>query len=246
MQPPSLEHSIWLKNHDLAFIYIPKVACTTWKIYFAQVLGLQTPSSYAEIHSGDRLPLPYVSGMPSNQQELFTHKIRESELEIVAIIREPKERILSAYLDKIYHHKNPNSYFSSQVIPSLKRFAKTRDHSMLSLELFLDWLAESNCPHTRNDHWRPMCSLLGLAKGGEPPCAFNLWTMTQMDQAHQYVNKRLGARVSLPSNEALGTRKSTGSRDRVLSGFSAKAQERLEALYKQDLQLYENTLTINR
>lgn len=240
MRPPSLEHSIWIKGLDLAFVYIPKVACTSWKIYFSRALGLETPKGYADIHSGQQLPLPYVSGMDSDQQQIFINKIRAGCIEVVSILREPRERILSAYIDKIYNHSNPNSYFSLEVIPSVKKYAKLQGRKELSLELFLGWLAESNSPHSKNDHWLPMSCLLGLAEDGKPSDSWKFWTMLQMHQAHQYLNQRLGVSILLPTSQELGSRKSTESHSKVDSAFSADAQRQFETLYQQDILLYDN------
>lgn len=242
---PSLEHSIWLKDFDLAFIYMPKVACTTWKIYFSRALGLKIPGNYAEVHSGQHLPLPYVSGMDNDHQRIFTRGLRENKIEAVSIVRDPRERILSAYTDKIYCHRNPSSYFSLQVIPSLQEYARKRASSELSFELFLEWLTKSTSPHTQNDHWLPMSSILGLSEDGKQPSSWKLWPMTEMHQALQYLNQRLGVSLELPSNQELGCRKSTESRLKVASAFSDDAEHYFRILYKQDIQLYSHVKSIH-
>ena len=38
---PSPDHSIWLRSQAAVFVYLPKVACTSWKLHLAAALGVQ-------------------------------------------------------------------------------------------------------------------------------------------------------------------------------------------------------------
>ena len=119
---PSLEHCIWFQEQEFAFIYLPKVACTSWKLYLWQASGHVLPPNlqYRDVHDPRQLALPYVDIMPTNMQRDFLKKLEQGQVMAMAVIREPRSRVLSAYLDKILLHSNPQSKFSRSVLPAIQ------------------------------------------------------------------------------------------------------------------------------
>jgi len=89
------------KKYKLVFFPIPKVACSEWKLLFRRIIGLaQDPS-----HGG----LNYLSSYSKEEaQEMLTSK----EWTRAVFVREPKERILSAFLDKVLG--KDNTYFQDK------------------------------------------------------------------------------------------------------------------------------------
>lgn len=241
MTTPSLNHTIWLEPQGAAFIYLPKVACTSWKLFLGQALGLATPTNYADVHAAAHLPLPYVSSYPEVDQRRFQALVDRGELELIAVLREPCERILSAYLDKLAYHRNPNSYFSRAVLPAVRAHAGISEGEIPSFCQFLRWIASGSSEHTCNDHWLPMSTLLGLDAPPESTQRWQLWPMAQMQQAAAHVNQLLGANVAFPGAQALGSRPSSGSAEHVAGTIQEPAvQELLLSLYGQDLTLFQS------
>lgn len=78
---PSLEHSIWFQEQDFAFIYLPKVACTAWKLHLWQASGhaIAADLNYYDVHNPGRLALPYVAEMPKEQQQAYLHKLEKGQ-----------------------------------------------------------------------------------------------------------------------------------------------------------------------
>ena len=110
----SLNHTMWFRDQNFAFIYIPKVACTSWKLFLSLLNGYQSNETlkYSDVHDKRTLRLPFVAGLSQEHRESFLRLLLERKISCRTVIRDPKKRILSAYLDKILFHSNKNSYFS--------------------------------------------------------------------------------------------------------------------------------------
>jgi chondroitin 4-sulfotransferase 11/chondroitin 4-sulfotransferase 13/dermatan 4-sulfotransferase 1 len=243
MSHPSLIHTIWLEPQQTAFVYLPKVACTSWKLFFARALDLPFPEqlSYGQVHAQASLPLPYVGAMAAEAQQRFLAQQAAGNIRLHAVIRHPRQRILSAYLDKIALHRNPESFFSQQVLPSIQAQAGLAADQRPSFEQFLGWLNAAATPLTQNDHWLPMVNLLGLA-GPEalPPQAYTrIWPMDELELAADHFRRLLGVELPFPGNEALGPRPSTGSGELVASHFNPAAEALFQTRFGADLELYE-------
>ena len=67
---PSLSHCIWLRNKNIAFIYIPKVACTSWKLFLWQMIDREITDqvTYKTIHNSKKVDLPYVGKMQNTEK----------------------------------------------------------------------------------------------------------------------------------------------------------------------------------
>ena len=234
---PSFAHTLWLESHRAAFVYFPKVACTSWKLFIAQLLGLELPAVYADVHHQSHLPLPYVSGMEDNRQREFIALVEAGEVELAAVVRDPRERLLSAYLDKIKYHHKPDSYFSLDVQPAIRLFAGIADDQTPTLEQFLDWLLRGDSPHRSNDHWLPMSRILGRASGSTNR-RYRLWTMNQMGVAADYFNSLFSASVAFPENQSLGPRPSWHSGSVLAKYWSPAVEESFQHLFRADLELY--------
>lgn len=91
---------IVIKEYKLLFFTIPKVACTEWKLLFRRILGLpEWPKGVPlhDLHDPTINQLPYLSNFTLKEaQEMLT----SDEWTRAVFVREPKERILSAFLNK--------------------------------------------------------------------------------------------------------------------------------------------------
>lgn len=240
---PSPDHTIWLESHGFAFVYLPKVACTSWKLFLARAVdpGGRWPMHYADLHRPDVLRLPYVGGMPAASQARFREAVAAGSIRLLAVIREPRQRILSAYLDKIREHVNPDSFFSREVIPAIRQHHQLGPDQRPDFEQFLQWLRGAPISTaTTNDHWRPMSALLGLddaaIAAGMP--GWTLWRMEEMETAVDHVRQLLGCSDVFPSRQALGPRPTTGSEERLATIFSPSLEPLFTQLYGIDLRLF--------
>lgn len=241
-QLPSLGHTIWVRNHNVAFVYLPKVACTSWKLFLARALNLPLPGHLplAAVHNRDTVQLPYVSSLEASEQEQFQQELLTGNISLLAVIREPRERVLSAYLDKIWLHRNPNSYFSQVALPEMRTELGLSDADRPSFLQFLQWLERGCSTSCRNDHWQPQRELIGLP---ETLPNSQLWAMEDQSQAVEHLQKLLMIDLPFPEREELAPRQSSGSRKQMQQTFTPQVTELFGRLYAQDILLHRELST---
>ena len=235
---PSLEHCIWFKDQAFAFIYLPKVACTSWKLFLWQASGQRLPPGlgYRGVHDPSQLALPYVERMPIAQQRTFLHELAAGQITAVSVVREPRSRVLSAFLDKILLHRNPLSHFNQKVLPAIQEMFGLRQDERPSFEQFLRWNQSQVDRSEWNPHWRPMVNLLGH------PGLLELWPMDRMDQAILRVNQYFGREVTFPGREALGPRRTYNSQTKINQFYGPSESKLVEEMYSDDLQLHASLI----
>ncbi|KZR61790.1 Sulfotransferase family protein [Prochlorococcus sp. MIT 1303] len=238
---PSPNHTIWLRPHNAAFVYLPKVACTSWKLHLAAALNIQTKEelSYKNLHNPSALPLPYAAHLTPKESDLFKSKQSEGSFKYFSVLREPKERAASAYLDKILFHKNPQSFFSLEIIPAIKSHARIATDDKPSFEQFLLWILESEHQHVSNDHWKPMCDILQLKPEEDNLKQWTLWPMQEMAKAVSTINQYLGVDLTLPGREALGPRPDRKSKSALNELLNLSSEGLLQEIYSADIALFK-------
>jgi len=231
---PSLEHSIWYEAQDFAFIYLPKVACTAWKLFLWQASGHAIPADlqYKDVHNPNCLVLPYVGQMPKERQQVYLQKLDQGQLTAMAVIRNPFSRILSAYLDKILYHENPRSQLSLSALPATQNsFGLTSDQRP-SFEQFLRWIKAQPDTQQWNSHWRPMVQFLGNTK------RLQLWPMEQLDKAVHAANTQFSCNLSFPHRQILGPRQTYNSQTQFERYYGPLEQTLVNEMYRDDLELH--------
>jgi hypothetical protein len=86
------EVSVLLEPYDAVYIEIPKVACTSFKVAFAQLLGISLDEGGGDPHQVN-FPAPFAP--PSRLGMLYPG------LFTFAFVRNPWDRLVSCYRDKI-------------------------------------------------------------------------------------------------------------------------------------------------
>jgi len=150
----------------------------------------------------------------------------------MAVIREPKSRVLSAYLDKILLHSNPQSKFSRRVLPSIQKAFGLRNDQRPSFEQFLQWNQSQTDIRQWNPHWRPMVHLLGSTNH------LKLWTMKQINSAIQVANKKFDCDLTFPQKDALGPRPTNNSQLRLDQFYGHQEKRLVEEMYAADITLH--------
>jgi hypothetical protein len=235
---PSLSHCFWFQEVRAAFVFLPKVACTSWKLFLAEALHGRLPCevTYRNVHRVDLLGLPLVASMPEPEQRLFRQEAGRS-IELMAMVREPRSRILSAYLDK-FINRTDRQNFGTVIRPAIQAHHGLPPEQLPSFLQFLQWVASDTHPDCANDHWRPMAQLLGISASGDGGYR-HLWRMDQLDLAVAELNRCLGSQVAFPSFQALGPRQASGSDQQLEQCFADPAVRSLFSdLYQNDLDLY--------
>lgn len=234
-KPPNLNNCIWFKNKSFAFVYIPKVACTSWKLYLLLVSGkkLSNDLNLKNIHSESYLHLPIVGAMAPNQRKEFTNQLNRGQIKCLTVIREPRARILSAYLDKILFHQNIESKFSQNIIPNIQNTIKNKEHRPTFLE-FLEWCDKQGEAEHWNLHWRPMVNIIGKNQN------INISTTEELSETVNEINNIFKTNIDFPDIRALGKRKTYNSNNQINKYYGQQEDIIFNRLYKEDLILYNN------
>ncbi len=105
-QPDKWGNPIVVEEYNLLFFTIPKVGCTQWKLLFRKMLGF--PKWNPEVllinlHNPGTSGLRYLTDFSTEEaQKMLT----SDEWTRAVFVREPKERILSAFLDKFAKNRH--------------------------------------------------------------------------------------------------------------------------------------------
>ena len=146
-----------VKEYKLVFFTLPKVACTEWKLLFRRMLGLPEWGKSIPrqgLHDPLKNDLMYLSNYTMEEaQEMLTSE----EWTRAVFVREPKERVLSAFLNKFV--QEPRFYiqkccqlrfFSSFSDPNEERQRCKHKKNDGDFVYFLNRTLD--CP---NPHWTP-------------------------------------------------------------------------------------------
>jgi Sulfotransferase family len=155
---------IVLEQHKLLFFTTPKVGCTVFKMLFRRMMGLanwQLQQDPHWPHNPDRNGLRYLRHYPLLRAN---HMLTSSDWTRVVFVRDPKERVLSAYLDKVTRDTTLEGGYIQRVCcnraphlqPSLCSAVRQRkipgiDGDTCSFLCFLQEIA----PVCNDPHWRP-------------------------------------------------------------------------------------------
>jgi hypothetical protein len=132
---------IVVESHKLIFFWIPKAGCTTFKHLFRRMMGYSDWKTNANVHYPKTNGLKYL-----NQYSLqeATEMMNSNEYTRAIVLRDPKERYLSAYLDKAVA-KN-----GSFVVLACCHKEKTCREQTKTLASFFELTT-----YCHNPHWRP-------------------------------------------------------------------------------------------
>lgn len=153
LQPRTLNHFIVDNKHRIVYCYIPKVACTTWKKIMAHLVGLQSKSVHQQRFN-----------LLSSHSKAKAHLILQSYYKFL-FVREPFERLLSAYKDKFTRKTNVWKKYEKKVKRSVRlrvgaNATTIADNGEITFQEFITYLIDVNSKGSRvNEHWRHYDSL---------------------------------------------------------------------------------------
>lgn len=212
-------------KHKYVYVVTPKVGTTTIKhrLNLLEIKG--TPID------PDRIPLH-----PSLHQSILIrpYQLSTELLELAlwskdyfrfAFVRHPFERLLSAYLDKIYNGKPEKKLVS--------KYLKQDIDEDISFEQFIEYLEYIRDEDKKLDpHWRPQFSILR-------PDIINYNLIGKMDSFEEdfaklnaYLGNKLDCSVSKTPHK-------TGARAQLNEFFTSDIKKRVIDLYQPDFDYFE-------
>ncbi|XP_028176311.1 carbohydrate sulfotransferase 11 [Ostrinia furnacalis] len=161
------EHILVDETHKLLYCYVPKVACTNWKRILMILTGkwndtdvLNIPASLA--HSPGMFR--NLSSVPKPERDYMLDSYHK-----MIIVRNPFERLLSAYRNKLEGDLPSARYFQDRVgrriikafreNPSNESLELGHDVTFREFALFLTNKSEELTDVANNEHWQPITSL---------------------------------------------------------------------------------------
>ena len=140
--------AVVIPSHKFIFIPIPKVGSTVWYKLLRRMTGVQVwPSDLGPLpQNPDVNGLTYLADYSRTQAtDMWTSPAWTKAM----MVRDPKERLLSAYLDKV-KHSYTGALVHGTCCPDTNSCAK--DHRNMTLPQFVNLLVARECWNT-GDHW---------------------------------------------------------------------------------------------
>ena len=146
MNTGELKNIIVNEKFKILFCYIPKIACTQWKTVLAQ---LDPSESDLWIHNAAKFK--FLADYPRHEAE----KMLGSFLKFL-FVREPFERLLSAYIDKFYNY-DPAFYslWGPDIIPVRYKWSMKPEETNITFNEFVNYVVRiQEGGQFCNEHWQ--------------------------------------------------------------------------------------------
>lgn len=210
------------------YVYVetPKVACSTIKarLYEHITRGLPIPK---EVHP-TLFCSPFVRPFQISDKHI-ERALYSDEYFRFSFVREPVERVLSAYLDKIKKPMPQRTRF-------LKRFYPQQEADYnISFEEFLDCLQTIKAARNFDKHWRPQHDLMFL-----PHISYHfIGSMARFEEDW----KKLMTAIKLPRTQGDEDNvlwHATSAGEKVEEYVTDNIRQKITDLYKDDVVLYSS------
>ena len=224
-------------RYKTLFCYVPKVACGNWKRIFLVLNGHFNTTT--EI-SG---PMAHESGLIDTLDKYSVEEIRYKLLKYkkVVFVREPLERVLSAYRNKFtttynkrYHHR-----YGVEIIKKYRKnlTREITDEDQVTFDEFVKYLIDLR-PDRRDVHWELQHNLCF-------PCSVSYdfigkYESLKLDAARALEVMGASERITFPDIGKNRTGKDTKTLMRQFySQISVQDFVRLQKIYEMDYNLFE-------
>ncbi|XP_033745750.1 carbohydrate sulfotransferase 14-like [Pecten maximus] len=143
----------------MVFCYIPKIACSQWQMMFITLTGKVNTSllNLGNVHKKYRSKLKFLSGYSLGKRKIILEKYKK-----YIVVRNPLERILSAYRNKLVPTGTHYQFGNIRKIIVKRYRANTSPNSegeyVVNFLEFVKFLIDEK-PEYYNSHWRRYTSL---------------------------------------------------------------------------------------
>lgn len=224
-------------QYKTLFCFVPKVACGNWKRIFLVLNGQFNTT--AEI-SG---PTAHDSGLLDTLDKYSTEEI-EHKLQTykkIVFIREPLERLLSAYRNKFtasYHKRFRQRYAKAIIKKYRKNLTEVPDEDHVTLNEFVKYLIHLRPKDRLDVHWELQHKLC-------TPCSINYdfigkYESLRSDAARTLSIMGASEKVTFPD---IGKRREGQDTKTLMKKFYSQISEReflqLREIYNKDYEIFE-------
>ena len=235
-----LKHLIVNDEHRVMYCYIPKVACTNLKRVFLLLTGKMNETEPLKLKSSDvhLTYTKYLTFLNTYSEEDIIYKIQNYRK--VIFVREPLERLLSAYRNKFT--QKGGVYFQERFGRKIIRLfrenpsVESLDHGDdVTFREFVQFLLDPDTePNGFNEHWAPMSSLCH-------PCHISydfIGKYESLDDDVSLLLKEMSVYDQINFPERGDTYKTERTEDTMLEHFQTIPSQYLQDIWKLYLQDY--------
>ena len=145
------------ERHKLLYIPVAKCACTSLKSMMVELAGIERPDIARELDVHfvtDR----FNTGVQLKDKpiELARDILASDQYLKFGVIRDPFERLVSAYLEKFVHHRTSrnNLAHTEPLIREVQGYGQFDAQAGISFDQFVDTILRHD-PYDLDPHWRP-------------------------------------------------------------------------------------------
>ncbi|KAK7078464.1 Sulfotransferase [Halocaridina rubra] len=156
MRRKTLDHLLVDDIHRAIYCYIPKAGCSNWKRLWMILRGDSNVTNIFDIKSSRAHA--YGPKMRLARNGVKTKDVLRKLLNYTKfiVVREPMERLISAYLNKI-QYPNGQPIFQRRVLEYAKKRRQSANLTNLEWPEFLGYILDPLSP--KNEHWLPFDTL---------------------------------------------------------------------------------------
>lgn len=220
-------------KHKTLFCYLPKVASGNWKKIFLVLKG-----EFQDVNDIE----PTVAHKESLLKTLGNSTYGEIRKKInsyqsYAVVREPMSRLLSAYLNKIYHDYTGKFYrlFGKKIAKYSKDIGDRKEQHKISFPEFVEFLTKAPVKEAFEIHWERMHKLCN-------PCLINYTIIGKYENLlsdAQDIIESIVRKTSILFPTYTSVQDTTSLMEEYFSQITETQLERLLSLYELDYFLFD-------
>jgi len=200
------------KEYRFVYVPIPKTACTTWKTSLAKLLNLENKGNPHEIK------FEFVNLLEKKHDDYFKF----------VFIRNPWDRILSCYIDKIVNEEKKINGYKDGILSSFLPMYGDMFYAKMPFEEFVEKI--SNIPDEKSDeHLRSQYTFI-YNKNGEKVVDY-IGRFENFDNDFAFISKKIGKNLD-KLHEGKTEHKP------YWEYYNEKTKELIEKRYKKDIKLF--------
>lgn len=197
--PWPVRNFFFCERAKILYSPIPKVACTSLKSLMTRLSGIEHADKVLQfgIH---RTTDVFATGAQLKDHEAEKGKgiLTDASYYKFAVVRDPVERIVSAYTDKFFLNRlgGRNRLHTLDILQAVRCESTPDLEQGISFRSFVDFLL-GQPPETLDVHWRPQCLFLTGVDQYD-----NIFALEQIDELAKKLSSLSGEDISLGKQNA--------------------------------------------
>ena len=205
--------SVTIAKFNLFYASIPKIACTSLKMYFFKLENGHDFSSFKA--NGKRVDIHRIY-KPKPMNEILQKNI--SKFDKIAFVRDPVERFLSAYSNRVIFHGDMENKLSTKELSNLELPTKPDIHTFIQNYEIYAKISRPIFHHTK---------AISYFLGNDPTIYERLYKLSEIEIFENDIEKRTNQRIKVPHLQ-------TGGPKVQKCELTAAEVSKIKSLYEED------------